>query len=267
MKPDIVGKVLLQRKQEIEKILLDVNKRISNAPQGSLRIVKTGGNYTQYYHRKDSADKNGKYIRKTNQELISGLAQKEYDIRVCDELEKQIEEITTFLCKYNSRKIEEVFEEMKEERKSLVSPLYLPDDEYIERWKQKEYPKKGFQEDGLELITDAGERVRSKSEVIIANKLNRMGVPYRYEYPIQFASGRIVHPDFYCLNVRTRREIVYEHFGMMDNLEYASIAVMKMNEYQRNNYWLGKNFIATFETGKRSISTSEIEKLIETYLL
>ena len=54
---------------------------------------------------------------------------------------------------------------------------------------------------------------------------------------------------------------------MMDDLEYASKAVMKMNEYQRNNYWLGKNFIATFETGKRSISTSEIEKFIETYLL
>ena len=267
MKPDIVGKVLLQRQQEIERILLEVKTRISNAPQGSLRIAKAGGVYTQYYHRKDSVDKNGKYIKKTNKELISVLAQKEYDIRVCYELEKQIEEISTFLCKYNSRGIEEVFEEMKEEKKSLVSPLYLLDDDYIERWKQKEYPKKGFQEDGLELITDAGERVRSKSEVIIANKLNRMGVPYRYEYPIQFASGRIVHPDFYCLNVRTRREIVYEHFGMMDNLEYASIAVMKMNEYQRNNYWLGKNFIATFETGKRSISTSEIEKFIETYLL
>ena len=43
MKPDIVGKVLLQRQQEIERILLEVKTRISNAPQGSLRIAKAGG--------------------------------------------------------------------------------------------------------------------------------------------------------------------------------------------------------------------------------
>ena len=80
-------------------------------------------------------------------------------------------------------------------------------------------------------------------------------------------SGRIVYPDFYCLNVRKRREIVYEHFGMMDDPEYANNAVKKIEEYQRNGYWLGKNFIATFESSRKSINTLEIEELAKQYLL
>ena len=80
-------------------------------------------------------------------------------------------------------------------------------------------------------------------------------------------SGRIVYPDFYCLNVGKRREIVYEHFGMTDDPEYANNAVKKIEEYQRNGYWLGKNFIVTFESSRKSINTLEIEELAKQYLL
>ena len=118
----------------------------------------------------------------------------------------------------------------------------ISDYDYAMMWKNVDYQGKGVSDDAMELYSDAGERVRSKSEVIIANKLHNLGIAYRYEFPIKFMSGRIVYPDFYCLNVRKRREIVYEHFGMMDDPEYANNAVKKIEEYQRNGYWLGKNF-------------------------
>ena len=75
------------------------------------------------------------------------------------------------------------------------------------------------------LVLACRERVRSKSEVIIADTLARHGVPYRYEYPLKLKSGRdgafrTIHPDFLCLNVRTRAEFYWEHFGLMDDPDY-----------------------------------------------
>ena len=54
---------------------------------------------------------------------------------------------------------------------------------------------------------------------------------------------------------------------MMDDPEYANNTVKKIEEYQRNGYWLGKNFIATFESSRKSINTLEIEELAKQYLL
>ena len=41
-----------------------------------------------------------------------------------------------------------------------------------------------------------GEKVRSKSEVNIANMLHEKGIPYRYEEELQLRNGKIVSPDF-----------------------------------------------------------------------
>lgn len=263
---DEVVQVLIKRKEELELMSAMVEERIDEAPQGTLRISHTGG-YTQFYHRIEPGDTRGKYIRKKECELARLLAQKEYDIRVLDEIKKQIDEIEAFLNSYKPQNITNVFDEINVYRKPMVTPVAISDYDYAMMWKNVDYQGKGVSDDAMELYSDAGERVRSKSEVIIANKLHNLGIAYRYEFPIKFMSGRIVYPDFYCLNVRKRREIVYEHFGMMDDPEYANNTVKKIEEYQRNGYWLGKNFIATFESSRKSINTLEIEELAKQYLL
>ena len=65
----------------------------------------------------------------------------------------------------------------------------------------------------------------SKSEIILADLLNRNGIPYRYEYPVHLKGWGKVYPDFTLLDVRKRREIYWEHFGMMDDSEYAEKAI------------------------------------------
>ena len=45
-----------------------------------------------------------------------------------------------------------------------------------------------------------------------------------------------ITPDFVLLNKRTRQEFYFEHFGMMDNPEYSSKAIHKIEMYQ--NYLL-----------------------------
>ena len=263
--PEVISIILYKRKEMLEQKLAEIIKQLSKAPEGTLRISRA--NYTQYYHRVDTKNTCGQYIQKDQIELVKELAQKEYNQKISKEIAQEMNIIDHFLKVYEPEKIDSVYQNLNLERQALVTPLTISDAEYIDAWKKVDYPRKGFWDDDIEIYSDAGERVRSKSEVIIANKLFQMGVPYRYEYPIKLASGRRVAPDFYCLNIRKRQEFVYEHFGMMDQLEYADKAIKKIIEYQQSGYWLGKNLIVSFETSNKVLNVRELEDMLKQYLL
>ena len=139
-----------------------------------------------------------------------------------------------------------------------------------------EYLHKKFAEDAPQLFTDNNEQVRSKSEVIIANALKAAGVPYRYEFPLLVDKNPEaddddtdfcqLHPDFYCLNLRTRQEFAWEHFGMMDDPEYAARATEKLGLYAENGFFPGKNLIITMETSAKPVSSKFLKSVIQTYL-
>ena len=106
-------------------------------------------------------------------------------------------------------------------------------------------------------------RVRSKSEVIIADALTRANIPYRYEYPTSIKGWGTLYPDFTCLDIRTREEIIWEHFGLMGDPDYAENAVQKITHYAASGYVLGKNLIATFESGTTPLSVKQAQGCID----
>lgn len=75
-----------------------------------------------------------------------------------------------------------------------------------------------------------------------------------------------LHPDFYCLNLRTRQEFAWEHFGMMDDPEYAARATEKIGLYAENGFFPGKNLIITMETSAKPLSSKLLKSVIQTYL-
>ncbi|MBP3736941.1 MAG: hypothetical protein J6I56_07970 [Lachnospiraceae bacterium] len=62
-----------------------------------------------------------------------------------------------------------VFEKEGTLRQTFLTPVILPDEQYRKEWLDTAYEKKPFQEDTPEHYTQIGERVRSKSEVLIAD--------------------------------------------------------------------------------------------------
>ena len=72
---------------------------------------------------------------------------------------------------------------------------------------------------------------------------------------------------FFCLNVRTRQEFYWEHFGMLDDTDYLKTALQKLNILSENNLIPGKNLITTFETSDTPISASYVQKLIDEFLI
>lgn len=260
-----IKNLLETREKELLQMKAEKEKALRNAPNGSLRIC-SHGNRTQFYHRNDPKDFNGVYIREKDVSLAKRLAQKDYNQRTLRAIEKELNAIQNYRMNYPEVSAEQVYENLHKERQKLVTPILHPLDQYIQKWEAVEYHGRAFDENIPEFYTAKGERVRSKSEVIIADALYRNGIPYRYEYPLYFKNGGIVYPDFTILNVKSRREIRWEHLGMMDSEEYAERTVQKIRDYEENGFFAGENMIFTYETKKNPLNQKVIKRMIRKYL-
>lgn len=208
---------------------------------------------------------NGKYISKKRQSLIKELAQKNYYLKIISYLQDELKLINALIeCIKTASDVNDNI--VSSSRKELIETVTLSDIEYVSRWLEVEYKHKVFLDDVPELFTAKGERVRSKSEVIIADTLTRLNVPYRYEFPVALKNV-IVHPDFYCLNVRTREEFLWEHFGMMSDVEYSKAAVEKLMLYQSCGIFPGANLLISTETQTKPLSTKQIEQIVKKFLI
>ena len=217
--------------------------------------------------RSEPDDYNGKYISKENLELVGKLAQKDYDRKILSIAEKELMLASDYLEYISSHPINGVYDGLSGARRELIKPVRMPDNVYMNEWVSKSYEHMGFEADAPEYYSDNGTRVRSKSEIIIANQLEKSGIAYKYEFPLTLSGKGTVRPDFICLNIRSRREYVWEHFGMMDDEEYVTKNIQKINSYEMSGYYPGVNMITTFETSQIPINSNIIKALIRQYLL
>ena len=259
-----VTDILEERLRYLNSLIESKRKALKSAPAGTLRISERK-HKKQYYHRKKKNDRGGVYIPQDQKDLIRRLAQKSYDEKVLREAEKESRLLQKMLLYYKSPAVETIFENLSEGRKELIQPIEKTPEEYVREWSEVSYKGKGFAEDAPELYTDRGERVRSKSELIIANILYKNGIPYRYECPLELKGYGTVYPDFTILNIEKRKEIILEHLGMMDDPAYAEQAVRKVQSYTASGFYLGENLILTAETRQQPLNIKLVQELINKY--
>ena len=102
--------------------------------------------------------------------------------------------------------------------------------------------------------------------MIIADFLQREGIPYRYECPLNLKGFGTIYPDFMVLNVRQQKEMYWEHFGMMDEPEYSEKAIQKIMTYEQHGYFQGENLILTYETKRNPLNQKILKMIVEHYL-
>ncbi len=237
---------------------------LKSAPAGTLRVDRHG-KVIQYYNRIDPAKPNGEYIPVSNRDLAVKLAQKEYEQKMLKSVNEEIKVLLHLIEHYPACRPEDVMSKVAEPKRGLIRPFHLSEEEFVERWKSVEYISNPFYESRDNLMTEQGEIVKSKSELIIANLLFQAGVPYRYEFPLSLGRQGTVYPDFMILNKRLRKEILWEHLGMMDIPEYAEKAVRKITAYEENGYFPGENLILTMETKDQPLDVRLVKKMIRKY--
>lgn len=116
--------------------------------------------------------------------------------------------------------------------------------------------------------TLCGLKVRSKSEVIIANALTGYGIPFDYERPFPYLNNRGFYyaPDF-TFDLPDGQTWIWEHFGMLKDENYSIHTAEKLSFYQKHGYLIGKNFIVTQDDERGNCSSVFIDQTIQRNLL
>ena len=159
-------------------------------------------------------------------------------------------------------KIRQIYSNYPEEAKNYIHPIDMSDEDYANYWRAMPYKGKEVSEYVTCYETNNKEKVRSKSELNIANALAAHGIPYKYECPLLFKNGVTIYPDFTILNIKKRKEMYWEHRGMMDEKDYARNSVSRIKTYLKNGYYLGNDLIITEETSATPLGTDEIDAVI-----
>lgn len=158
--------MLLKEQIRLERICRQAAERLKDVPLGKLRL-SSSHHSVQYYHCVPGEKKKGRYMSRTEQELARKLAQKSYDEKVLKLAQKRLSQIKRITRDYEDREIEKVFRNEHKERKKLISPIEPTWEQRLEAWMAQIYPQKEFQEDIPVILSERGERVRSKSEKIL----------------------------------------------------------------------------------------------------
>lgn len=253
---------------QLKKIVEKAEERLTSAPAGSLRVRSWNGR-TEFYYKNDNTDNkkesrsNGRYLKKQEESLAKELIQKDYDMAVIKRAKVRIKAIEKFLEVYEKTSLQQLYQNTAPKRKKMLEEAILSDEEYAKRWQEVVYEGKKFLDDEVEIITERGERVRSKSEKIIADKLYALGIPYRYEYPLVLNGNVRVYPDFTILKLPEREEVYLEHFGRMDDEDYVDSVMYKLSTYEKNRIYLGVNLFVTHETGKNPLNTRALDGMLK----
>jgi len=264
--PSQLDREVAARIQELRAFRDCISDAVSKAPPGKIRIAKDERRI-QYYLRKSPQDVAGTYVSLQDVQKLTTYLQKSYNEKILKEIDAELAVLEPFrisLSKHQNS-FQEVFDSFPDKSKTFLKPIDLSDAEYASAWAEIPYVRKPIPDEYAGFITDRGERVRSKSEINIANALNKYGILYKYECPLALRKGMTIHPDFTVLDVKRRKVVYWEHRGIMDDREYARQAVKRIKDYQTAGIFLGDRLIITEETSVNPLGTQEIRKVIEKY--
>ncbi len=221
----------------------------------------------QYYLINKGTNSPGKYVPRKDEGIVKAILQDQYNEKLDNAISHEIEYLENVLNDYDEDAIPGIYSNLHPGRKSLVSPVDMDDEDYAIAWQKFKYERKPILEGRPYFETLKGEKVRSKSEAIIADTLMNRGVPYHYEMPLQLKHGVTFHPDFTVVNVRTRKTYYLEHLGMLDDRGYLSDAINRIDIYEDNGIALGDSLLITYETERRPLQRKRVDFLIDRFLV
>lgn len=252
----------------LKKKIIAARTFLKDAPEGYLSCNAKGGK-VRYYLKENASkpsSKKSSYISLKDRELIHNLAQKRYYQQLLPIMEKEEILLNRLIEELKESKKEKCYSGIKEIRKCLINPEFRMPKDNAKDWLNIETTKKEMSPDVKTITTRNGEKVRSKSEKIIADELLFRDIPYRYEAELRLGD-KTIYPDFTILNKRTGKEYYLEHLGMMDNTDYYNGVLRRLDLYSQNGIFIGDKLLLTYESSYYPVSSSQLNHLIEEYLI
>lgn len=247
----------------------DMEDELEKLPKGRLMCARNGrkGKNVKWYV---STGKGRTYLPKNERKLAERLALR----RLYTAQAKRLQQELQLLKEYESFHKENVYSKEIENLISKESPYYdllkneivagQKNEVYIKMWQEEEYQTNCAHPEHLLHKSLNGERLRSKSEVIIANALYMNQIPYRYECELVLGDA-ILYPDFTILHPDTLEVYYWEHFGMMHQISYRENTWQKLRLFGEYQIFPFHQLITTYESEEVSLDSEMIQKIIEIY--
>lgn len=242
---------------ELEQRLQAANKELSMSPNGRVVQVRRGDKYS--YFRVETVD--GKRIRKVitkNPELVRALARKSYleaEIRL---IRRDISALEQFCKAYREPTHDNILSELPPHMlKYDMEPRGCKD---CDEWTKAPYRKSSYMPEKKIHTTSKGLKVRSKSELLIAEQLYRHDIAFRYEQLLDIC-GVTFAPDF-TIRSESGSMIYWEHCGMTSSREYMERHWHKMVMYQKAGIVPWKNLIVTYDNDNGILNLAIVESEI-----
>ncbi|MBQ6384601.1 MAG: hypothetical protein IJJ38_00325 [Lachnospiraceae bacterium] len=264
---------LKSMEQELNKLKLSSGKSRSH---DTLLACEQNGNYVKWFQVSVRGGRVRRtYLPKRQKKLAEQLALNSYrDLRQ-RELEIRIPLLKHYLesCEKSEKKLARL-----EKRSFLIhtslqqtvikAPQAADEDSSVQarltEWKMQPFPSSPPHPEARTVRSVNGLMVRSKSEDIIASELTRCGIPFHYEESCEIG-GKLLHPDFCTLHPVTEQPVLWEHFGLMDDPEYAQQMIRKLSFYHANGYTPGVNLIFTTEAQDVALNSAYVRAVIAHY--
>lgn len=246
-----------------KKMKKEQQRELRSMPPGQLSIRKDG-KHTHYVHL---YSERGRQIRRgitKDREMIRILARKKYLQKSLALLEKDITLLETFMKKHRAPTPDNIIKHLPEAYSRLMPEDFLPQGQSQSGWAAEPFEKSTWHPEELSHITGRGLVVRSKSEAIIADKLDHYKLPFRYE-EILYIENKSFAPDFKILS---RNGIVYwEHCGRVHDKKYMRKHNWKISMYEKAGIVPWKNLIVTYDDEQGRLDIRIIESEIKNKLL
>lgn len=246
---------------KLELQINDLQEQLRQLPNGELRINKNHNGYRWYHSCENKTDP----ILKKNRSLAETLAYKQHLTLELSQLIHERDALLLYLKQF-PQKTSPITKKLiaSEEYQSLLSSHCISHDQIIQNWLNEPYTPNPFHPEHLSYPSITGKMRRSKSETIIEAALFHHQLPYRYECPLE-RNQILLYPDFTILHPRTYKEYYWEHFGMIDNPEYASSMGDRIEKYCSIQIFPSIDLIMTFETKKFPLDPIQVEEIIQYY--
>lgn len=268
---------LQARYTDLNSKIISIKNHMKNAPEGYMKVSKRGEKRRVYYHMlKDKKNPNKQKMiylshkKEKDRAMMQKLAQKSYYKNILPILENELDALNNMIQNYHPEQKYQLYENMTEERKNLVFNEFATPEEITRDWENQESQSNTRYQESLRFETSSGEMVRSKSEMIIADLLERNSeyCAYKYEEALYLSnSGIKVHPDFTIMKRSTAEVFYWEHCGMMDDPQYVNMFIEKINKYIMEGIYPGERLILTFESGDRPLDMAVVKNIIQHYFV
>lgn len=267
-------KELLQRKRFLEKTKTKLERSLATSPAGRLSTSRkkrapfsnedARATFAGYYLVME--DGRRIYLDKSQRKTIAALAQKEYDKRALLIVKKELRKLHAFLDYSEMPKLEDVFDQCLPEKQIFIVPAVRSDEVFRQDWLNQDYARKPLVDNDHPFPTEKGDMVCSKTEAQQADYMFYHGYDYLYEKRLDLIDNcrpTWRYPDFTILDPVTREEVVFEHFGMVDDEGYQHSMFDKIRLYEENGYVIGQNFLFTFETAEHPFTMDQFIRILE----